>query len=576
MDNSRKKKRKIGFQAKILAMIIIPLLLLGIIITFEAKVELQKVGMKGIEDNLYTYTQSTLKRYEALNDDEFIYDEKDGLKKGDVVISNNTEVIDELKKLTHIDGTIFYGDTRVSTTITDANGQRFVGTKASDEIVQRVLKNGEEVFVDDIQINGEDYCAYYVPLYQTGSDEIIGMVFAGESKVLVNKMMQDAILKVVGMFLLGIVICIIIIGITSSRITKALKYSTNEINKLANGKLRFEEDKKKLERKDEIGDVANATKQVVNELTAIVQNIINTSDTLEQFSDSFVTTFKNINENIGNIDSAVTEIANGATSQAMETQDANVKVVEMGKALDEVTEHIATLHRSADKMTDYNNSVSQTIMELEQISDHTKASVNQVFEQTTATNTSANEIREATDLITSIAEQTNLLSLNASIEAARAGEMGKGFAVVADEIRVLSEQSAHSADKIVKVVNLLLKNSNLSVNAINQMTEEMKQQQMMIQNTQTVFDSLNGEVRDVASSIGMIESQMKSIEEIKNRVLNIVESLAAIAEENAASTEETSATVTQLQSLVDECTKVTDQMVGLSGELKNHTGIFTF
>lgn len=576
MENSRMKNRKIGFQAKILAMIIVPLLLLGIIITFEAKVELERVGMKGIEENLYTYTQSTIKRYEALNDDEFVYDEKDGLKKGNIVISNNTEVIDELKKLTHIDGTIFYGDTRVSTTITDANGKRFVGTKASDEIIQRVLKNGEEVFVNDIQINGEDYCAYYVPLYQTGSDEIIGMVFAGESKVLVSKMMQDAILKVVAMFLFGIVICIIIIGITSRRITKALKYSTNEINKLANGKLRFEEDKKKLERKDEIGDVANATKQVVNELAAIVQNIIDTSDTLEQFSDSFVTAFHNINENIGNIDSAVTEIANGATSQAMETQDANIKVVEMGKALDEVTEHIATLHRSSDKMTDYNNSVSQTITQLEQISDRTKTSVNQVYERTTATNTSANEIREATDLITSIAEQTNLLSLNASIEAARAGEMGKGFAVVADEIRVLSEQSAQSADKIVQVVNLLLKNSNLSVNAINQMTEEMKQQQEMIQNTQTVFFSLNGEVRDVASSIGMIESQMKSIEEIKNRVLNIVESLAAIAEENAASTEETSATVTQLQVLVDECTKVTGQMVGLSKELKDHTGIFTF
>lgn len=576
MDNSRTKNRKIGFQAKILAMIIIPLLLLGIIITLEAKVELEKLGMKGIEDNLYTYTQSTLKRYEALNDDEFTYDDKDGLKKGDVVISNSTEVIDELKKLTNIDSTIFYGDTRVSTTITDADGQRFVGTKASEEIVQRVLKNGEEVFVDDIKINGEDYCAYYVPLYQTGSDEIIGMVFAGESKVLVSRMMQDAVLKVVGMFLFGIVICIIIVAISSRRITKALKYSTNEINKLSNGRLRFEEDKKKLERKDEIGDVANATKQVVNELAAIVQNIINTSDTLEQFTESFVKAFKNINENIGNIDTAVTEIANGATSQAMETQDANAKVVEMGRALDEVTEQIATLHRSSDKMTNYNNSVSQTIMQLEQISDSTKVSVNQVYEQTTATNISANEIREATDLITSIAEQTNLLSLNASIEAARAGEMGKGFAVVADEIRILSEQSAHSAESIVKVVNLLLKNSNLSVSAINQMTEEMNQQVTMIQNTQNVFDSLNIEVRDVASSIAMIENQMKSIDEIKNRVLNIVENLAAIAEENAASTQETSATVTQLQGLVDECTKVTDQMVGLSKELKDNTAIFTF
>jgi methyl-accepting chemotaxis protein len=378
------------------------------------------------------------------------------------------------------------------------------------------------------------------------------------------------------MFIIGICLSTLISAFTSKRISKALKYSTKEIRKLASGQLRFEEDEKKLERQDEIGDVANATKHVVNELAEIVQNIINTSDTLEQFSESFVAVFKNINENINNIDTAVTGIANGATSQAMETQDANEKVVEMGKALDEVTERIATLHRSSDKMTEYNSSVSQTILELEQISERTKASVKQVYEQTTATNDSANEIREATDLITNIAEQTNLLSLNASIEAARAGEMGKGFAVVADEIRVLSEQSAESADKIVKVVNLLLKNSNLSVSAIDQMTEEMKQQMMKIQNTQNVFDSLNMEVHDVASSINKIESQMKSIDAIKNHVMDIVESLAAIAEENAASTQETSATVTQLQGLVDECTKVTDEMVELSKELKNNTEMFTF
>ncbi len=576
MKNSRMNNAKIRFQTRILAMIIIPLLLLGVIITFQVKAELEEVGINGIRNNLYTYTQSTLKRLEALNQGQFTYDETNGLKKGDEVLSDNTEVMDELKKLTDIDCTIFYGDTRVATTIMDADGNRFVGTKASSQIIEKVLKNGEEVFDSNIEINGEAYCAYYVPIYQTGSDQIIGMAFAGESKTLVNKMMQEAVMKVLGTLLALMAICILAVAITTRRITNALKYSTKEINKVANGELRFEEDKKKISRRDEIGDVAKATKQVVDELTVIVKNIINTSETLEQFSDNFVNAFKNINDNIGNIDTAVTEIANGATSQAIETQDANARVVEMGDAMDEVTGRIETLHISSDKMTEYNISVSETLKKLEQISDRTKASVKVVHDQTTATNTSANEIREATDLITSIAEQTNLLSLNASIEAARAGEMGKGFAVVADEIRVLSEQSAESADKIIKIVNLLLKNSNLSVSAMDQMAEEMQHQLEMIQNTQTVFDSLNTEVHDVASSINVIEKQMISIEEIKNHVLNIVENLAAIAEENAASTEETSATVSQLESLVDECTKVTDEMVKLSGELKNNTEVFHF
>lgn len=576
MKKAEKKSIKFGFQSRILAMVCIPLLLLGVVITFQARIELQNLGIGGIRSTLYVQVENTMHRLNSMNDAAYSYDEKDGLKKGNQVISNNTDIFDEIKKTTNVDSTIFYGDTRVTTTIKKDDGTRFVGTKATDQIIQKVLKNGQEVFVESVKINNEDYCGYYIPLYQKDSKEIVGMVFAGESKAIVNKIILDSTLKVILMFIVGIFLAILIIGFTSKRITKALKYSTKEIRKVASGQLRFEEDKKKLERQDEIGDVANATKQVVSELAEIVQNIISTSDTLEQFSESFVTAFKNINDNIGNIDTAVTGIANGATSQAMETQDANARVVEMGKALDDVTERIAILHKNSDRMTEYNSSVSLTIQELEQISDRTKASVIQVYEQTNATNTSANEIREATILITSIAEQTNLLSLNASIEAARAGEMGKGFAVVADEIRVLSEQSAQSAETIVKVVDLLLRNSNLSVNAIDQMTEEMKQQRLMIQNTQNVFESLNGEVRDVASSISMIEAQMKSIETIKNHVMEIVESLAAIAEENAASTQETSATVTQLQSFVDECTNVTDQMVELSKQLKENTGIFTF
>jgi methyl-accepting chemotaxis protein len=576
MKNAGKKGIKVGFQTRILAMVSIPLLLLGIAITLQARIELQNLGINGIKSTLYVQVENTMHRLNSMDDAAYSYDEKDGFKKGNLKISNNTDVFDDIKKTTNVDSTIFYGDTRVATTVKKDDGTRFVGTKATDQIIQKVLKGGQEVFVESVTVNNQDYCGYYIPIFQKDSKDIVGMIFAGESKALVNKTIMDSTIKVIITFIVGSILALLIIAFSSKRIAKALKYSTKEIRKVASGQLRFEEDKKKLDRQDEIGDVANATKQVVSELADIVQNIISTSDTLEQFSESFVTAFQNINDNIGNIDVAVSGIANGATSQAMETQDANAKVVEMGRALDDVTERIEVLHKNSDRMTEYNSSVSQTIQELEQISDRTKKSVTQVYEQTNATNTSANEIREATNLITSIAEQTNLLSLNASIEAARAGEMGKGFAVVADEIRVLSEQSAQSAETIVKVVDLLLKNSNLSVNAINQMTEEMKQQQKMIQNTQNVFESLDGEVRDVASSINMIENQMNSIERIKDNVLEIVESLAAIAEENAASTQETSATVMQLQSFIDECTNVTDQMVNLSKQLKEHTEIFTF
>lgn len=570
-----KRRKRVSFRSRLLLLTLLPIIFMVVVLTiFNAKSSLE-IGRNQIENMLTAYTASTVERYHALNDDP--YRMEDGkLMKGEFQISENYTVIDRLKQETNIDTTIFYGDVRVSTTLMTEEGTRNIGTKENGGMSERVMTDGETVYDIDVVLLGQPYCATYSPLYQVGSEEIIGMIFCGVPRTEVEEQIRDSIIRTVVMVLIVMFAMFLMVFIIAGRMSKALEFSAGEIRKISLGTLAYQENRRYEKRTDEIGDVTNASKEVALRLTGILCDIVATSKTLDQLSQQFREFFGRINDNLSNIDSAVTEIAKGAASQADETQNANNGVTDIGIAIDDTISNVAALENSTDKMKEYNLTVQDTLNQLADIGKTTTESVSIVFEQTNATNTSANEIRDATDLITAIASQTNLLSLNASIEAARAGEMGKGFAVVAEEIRNLSEQSKESADKIMKVVHTLLENSNLSVSTMNEMTGIIEKQNRMLVDSRSLFDSLNDEIKSVGGAVTGIAQQTQALEEIKTKVLGVVENLAAIAEENAASSQQTSASMTELERTIADCYQMTGQMVEISEKLEKDTGVFSF
>ena len=576
MKSQEKVKKKKGMRLafKLSLTVAIPLLLITIIGIVISASKQNSMSKNLVEREISGIAASVREAYTEMDNGADFTLNGDTFKKGNVTLSENYELIDTLKQERDVELSVFYGDTRVLTTLKDSSGKREINTKMSKEVYD-TLQTGKDYYASDLKLFGTPYSGYYVPLYQPGSDKVIGSIFCGRSQEEVNEAVRNTIISMMLPMLLVFVIAIVTGMFIVTRIVKHLDGAVGNLGTLSKGALNLTVKKDLVVRKDEVGDIARAIQRLVESMRDIITNITTSSQALQGFSEEFAASFDHIAESINNVNIAVDEIANGSSSQAAETMSASPKVTQMGTALDETTANVETLGSSSVKMREYNKTAAKNLDELSAISETTKASVLLVQNQTNQTNDSAQEIREATELITDIANQTNLLSLNASIEAARAGENGRGFAVVADEIRNLSEQSRESAERIVEIVNTLIANSNTSVTTMNEVAENIRTQNNKIEETGEMFRSLNEEIAEVTEAIEKIRKQTEALDVQKKEVLDIVDGLAAIAEQNAAGTEETSASMAEFHEIIDSCHEATSELTKLAQDLAEHTERFT-
>lgn len=567
-------KKGIKITAKIMLMVLFPLFFISIIGIVMGGSNQENTAYQLVEEKLEAVAYNVDSLYSVYAEGDYSYE--DGrLEKGGKLLSDDCHLIDQIKEQSGLEVTLFWGNERAITTVTDEKGNRAVGTTIDADFAKDILSGkSDSHFTQDIEIAGADYCGFYIPLTQENG-EIVGLIFTGRAKADVEKDIRRSQIKMAVGMILVFIITVIVVTILVQRIIKALKHTIDRLDDVAAGKLDFEMHEKMLKRVDEIGEMSNSIQGLINEFKGILMNLSDSSSELGNFSNEFEASFDTITENISNINIAVDEVANGATSQANETMEANNEIANMGNSIEETVGDIEILSQNSAKMKDYSKSAEDTLNELVAISEQTSHAIEEVKEQTNLTNESAQAIQAATDMITSIAAQTNMLSLNASIEAARAGENGKGFAVVADEIRNLSEQSRNSAEEILAIVSELIRNSNTSVEIMNHVSGSVQEQNAKLGNTKDMFISLNTEISSVSTGVERIRHSMEKLEQMKDMVMGSVEQLAAIAEENAASTEETSAAMTELRNIVKQCHDETQELVRISADLNAHTKHFT-
>lgn len=251
------------------------------------------------------------------------------------------------------------------------------------------------------------------------------------------------------------------------------------------------------------------------------------------------------------VEKAVNEIAQGATSQAQETQTATEQVIVMGGMIEETGVKVEELRENARKMRGASEQAMEILDALGEVNQQTKDAIAVIAKQTDVTNESAMKIKMAVDIITDIAEETNLLSLNASIEAARAGEQGRGFAVVAGQIQRLAEQSNESAQQITAIIELLIQETQRSVQTMADVKAVIEKQDENVNLTERAFGDVQEGITQSIESIKTIAQRTEELDQARVKVVDVVQNLTAIAQENAASAEETSASATEMSAIME-------------------------
>lgn len=416
----------------------------------------------------------------------------------------------------------------------------------------------------------EKYAAYYV----TSNKAAILVITADRGDILSAK---DAIYARAGG---AAIIIFIVLGIISfliaSKMTRPIVEITNVIKRFSS--LNFAESPTTIrisKRKDETGQMARAIGDLREKLVTIVSQIKSQSELLYNASTELDTNASHTTSTVGNVETAVNEIATGATNQASETQKATDDIVNMGNMIEHTNSQVENLTSTANLMRESSEEAAATLEELDNINQQAIASIDVIYEQTNITNISALKIKEATTLISSIAEETNLLSLNASIEAARAGEAGRGFAVVASQIQKLADQSNESANQIDQIIHALIEDSEKAVKTMDEVKTIMNLQSENVHKTGQVFEQVRDGISSSISGVGEIATRTTQLDKARGDVVDVVQNLTAIAQQNAASTEETSASVMEVSNVMQEIMENANRLKEIASILEENMNSFT-
>ena len=434
----------------------------------------------------------------------------------------------------------------------------------------------------------------FTNLNNNWSDVVNAAVNMGKAVTTVGSAQTQPILIATALaFILTLLVLITTGWLVNITITQPLLRLTSLARRIAKGDTRA---RAKIQGHDEIGRVADAMNNMLDNIVFLIQDANDQRDALQSQVEKMVGEVSGVAEGDLRIQAEVTTDALGVLADSFNymVEELGSLVVRMKMAAHEVGnsttmtyERMALLVKTADvqirriadavieveRMADSSRqvaersrmlfsiarearqtaqvgrtSVQQTIDGMGRIHEH----VQETADKVQALSDSSREINNIVEVIANIAHQTNRLALDAAIQAAMAGENNKGFGAIAADIRRLAERSKEQASMIARIVRNVRDDIGAASVSMQDTERETSTGASVAAETGTALGSIFSVVERQAHEIEIINKMTTQQLQSSSTVAQIMHGVSDATQQSSSSTREAAQNMERLTLLAEQ------------------------
>ncbi|MDR1491990.1 MAG: methyl-accepting chemotaxis protein [Planctomycetaceae bacterium] len=329
-------------------------------------------------------------------------------------------------------------------------------------------------------------------------------------------------------------------------------------------------DEKYLRRGDEIGDLAEQAKEIINDYHVIAEMGQSTSrgdwtyrvkikSKKDEMNKNLFMMFEQVNEILNQVKNSVQQVTSGAGQVAASSESLSQGSTQSAASLEEITSSMTEMGSQTHKNAENAGEASHLAKNTSEAAGVGQSMMKQMINSMEQITKNSHDVQSVIKVIDDISFQTNLLALNAAVEAARAGVHGKGFAVVAEEVRNLAARCAKAAGETTQMIE----NNNRQIHEgaeIAQKTSEMLDQIVLHASNSTKL------ILEIAAANNEQAQGISQVTQALQQIDAVTQANTASAEESASASSEMNSQAVKLQQMVARFKLRNMKIGGTSGE----------